>query len=60
MSKVKLPSQFDQGMHILIEKFLGNWPIINPSHMKDVMNEANANYNPFPIIFVEDDLASLF
>jgi hypothetical protein len=60
MSKVRLPSQFGQGMHILMEKFLGNWPIINPSHMKADMNEANANYNPFPTIYVEDNLASLF
>lgn len=60
MSKVRLPSQFGQGMHILMEKFLGNWPIISPSHMKNDMNEANANYNPFPTIYVQDDLVSLF
>jgi hypothetical protein len=59
---LKLGSQDNlaQGMHIWMEKFLGNWPIINPSHMKDDMNEANANYNPFPTIYVEDNLASLF
>jgi hypothetical protein len=56
MSKVRLPSQFGQGMHILIEKFLGNWPIINPSHMKDYKNEAIANYNPFPTIYEETQL----
>jgi hypothetical protein len=33
MSKVRLPSQFGQGMHILMENFLDNWPIINPSHI---------------------------
>jgi hypothetical protein len=60
MSKVRLPSQFGQGMHILMENFLGNWPIISPSHMKNDMNEANANYNPFPTIYVQDDLVSLF
>ncbi len=60
MSKVRLPSQFGQGMNILMEKILGNWPIINPSHMKNDMNEANANYNPFLTIYVEDDLVSLF
>jgi len=61
MSKVRFPSQFGQGMNILMEKFLGNWSIINPSHMKNDMNEANANYNPFPTIYVEDDdLVSLF
>jgi hypothetical protein len=60
MSKVRLPSQFGQGMHILMEKFLGNWPIISPSRMKNDMNEANANYNPFPTIYVQDDLVSVF
>jgi len=61
MSKVRLTSQFGQGMNILMENFLGNWPIINPSHMKNDINEANANYNPFLTIYVEDDdLVSLF
>jgi hypothetical protein len=43
-----------------MEKFLGNWPIISPSRMKNDMNETNANYNPFPTIYVQDDLVSVF